>query len=179
MGFAIYYSSLQSISDEQEAAVRRDAQELIEGRTWLSCEPVCLAKDQADGRLWGSSKPNFQPHPDDAAAAAAEGLPDGTVNDMLEVLCQLSRNHGLDWEFSHDDHPEPIGFIRNGVCGAELFERIETLGEMVSFIGGLESEFSEFPGNDPFPTDDAFEKDRDPSDYGGEPPSLGIWPEPE
>src|SRR5262249_55843343 len=115
MGFAIYYRSTRRVSPARANAIQEAAARLIEGRTCLSCEPVGFFADQEDGRLLGGSKPNFLPHPDDAAAAARESLTDGTVRDVIEVLCQLSRDHGVDWELSHDYDPGPIGFIRGGV----------------------------------------------------------------
>lgn len=67
-----------------------------QGRTWLSCEPVHFFTNDEDGHLLGGSKPNFRPHPDDVASAAREALPDGSARDMLDILCGLSRDHGID-----------------------------------------------------------------------------------
>src|SRR5205823_4902371 len=79
--------------------------------------------DDEDGHLCGCSKPSFRPHPDDAAAAVREGLPDGTPLDMLDILCQLSRDHGIDWEIDHDESDGPVGYIRSGVADEEVSPR--------------------------------------------------------
>jgi len=117
---------------------------LNEGRTWLSCEPVHFHFQPMEGRLAGFCKPNFSPHPEDVASAKAEGLPDGTVHDMIDVLCELSRAHGVDWEFSHDYDPGPIGFIRKGVADGKLLEQIEGLAGLAGMMGeGMDDEFED------------------------------------
>ncbi|MBI3411054.1 MAG: hypothetical protein HY040_22195 [Planctomycetes bacterium] len=133
MGFTINYRSTQRLSPAKTNAIREAAKTLIAGRTWLSCEPVDFYEDQNDGRLLGRSKPNFLPNPDHAASAARESLPDGTVHDMINVLCELSRRFQVDWEFSHDYDPGPIGLIRAGVCEQRLREQMEAFAD----LGGI------------------------------------------
>jgi hypothetical protein len=140
MGFTIYYRSTRRLSRARASAIREAAATLSEGRTWLSCEPVHFFADLEDGRLLGGVKPNFQPHPDDVAAAAREALPDGTVRDLIEVLCELSRCQGVDWEFRHDHDPGPIGFIRAGVGDARLLEQVEALADWGGILGALTEE---------------------------------------
>ena len=137
MGFAVYYRSTRPVAQAEGDAIRAAARAANEGRTWLGCEPVHFANTE-DGHLLGGSKPNFMPHPDDAAAAAREGLPDGTTRDMIDILCRLSRDHGVDWEISHDDSGGPIGYIRGGVCDADALARIEAfddLGDILRELG--------------------------------------------
>jgi hypothetical protein len=137
MGFTIYYRSTKPVKPAKAEAIRAAAAELVEGRTWLSCEPVGFFSDQEDGRLIGGSKPNFQPHPDDVAAAAKEALPDGTVTDLLDILCQLSADFGVDWEFSHDHDAGPIGFVRGGMCEPRLRDQMEALGDLGNILQEL------------------------------------------
>ena len=139
MGFRIHYRSTRPVSPGRSVAIRDAARELCAGRTWLSCEPVGFHQDD-DGRLIGGSKPNFDPHPDDVASAAAERLPDGTVADMVDILCQLSKDHGVDWEFSHDYDPGPIGFIRKGICPRDLREQLETIGGLTDVLREMREE---------------------------------------
>jgi hypothetical protein len=146
MGFAIYYRSTRRVSRARADVIRKAAVGLCGGRTWLSCEPVGFHSDLEDGRLAGFSKPNFLPNPDDAASAAREALPDGTALDMLEVLCRLSRDHGVDWEVRHDDAPEPVGYIRGGVCEPELRERVEALADLGDILSDLEAGDEAEPG---------------------------------
>src|SRR5947199_172826 len=98
MGFTIYYRSTRPVAKAEADAIHQAAREANVGRTWLGCEPVHFFPGVEAGHLLGGSKPNFEPHPDDAAASAGEGLPDGTVRDVLDVLCRLSRDHAIDWE---------------------------------------------------------------------------------
>jgi hypothetical protein len=112
----------------------------MEGRTWLMCEPLCFWLDENDGHLMGGSKPNFFPHPDDAASAASTGLPDGTLRDLLDILCQLSRDHGIDWEISHDHSDGTIGLIRDGICDPEVLTQVEILADLCGNLPDFEME---------------------------------------
>lgn len=113
--------------------------EASRGRTWLSCEPVYFSRLE-DGRLWGGSKPNLRPDPDDVASAQSEGLPDGSAQDMLEVLCRVSRDFGVDWEISHDGSDGPIGFIRGGECDGDVAGQIEAFADLAEALGELTDE---------------------------------------
>jgi hypothetical protein len=154
MGFSVYYRSTRPVSHARADAIRETARRLNEGRTWLSCEPVHFFADQEGGRLLGGSKPNFQPHPDDVASAAREGLPDGTVRDMIEVLCRLSKDHGVDWELSHDYDPGPVGFIRGGVCDPRLLEQMEALADLSDMFLNEMTEEPKAPGGEDAGDDD-------------------------
>jgi len=145
MGFSIHYRSTRPVSASKVDAIRQAADELCGGRTWLGCEPVGFIQ-QDDGRLFGSSKPNFQPHPDDVASAAREGLPDGTTRDLLDVLCRLSRDYGIDWEISHDYSDGPVGYIRGGVCDGKVATQIEAFADLGDIIGDLTAEAENEPG---------------------------------
>lgn len=150
MGFSLYYRTLEPVGVDRAEAIRTAAASLSRGRTWLSCEPVHFYPDQEDGRLSGGSKPNFNPHPDDRAAAAREGLPDGTARDLLDILCELSREYGVDWSISHDHDPGPIGFIRAGGCDPRVRDKVEALADVADLIGGMLDEFDEAG---PYPDD--------------------------
>ena len=163
MGFTIYYRSTRRLSPARAKAIRKAADALSAGRTWLSCEPVGFFPDQMDGRLLGGSKPNFQPDPGDVAAAAAESLPDGTVRDLIEILCKLSSDHGVDWEFSHDHDPGPIGFIRGGVCEQRLREQLEAFGDLGGILRELMDDYGGQSGTSERDPDDEADDDAGPS----------------
>lgn len=171
MGFNIYYRSTEPIASDHAEAIRSSADGINKGRTWLSCEPVNFYDD--DGRLSGSSKLTFEPHPDDVADAASEGLPEGTLRDVLDALCEISRTHSVDWECSHDEEPRPIGFIRSGVADDGLVRAFGGLADGIAAImGKIEFDTDEFSGTNESPNapDDA-EDDDDP------PHTIKLWPE--
>jgi hypothetical protein len=130
MGMAVYYRSTCPVDPGRAEAVARAASELCRGRTWLHCEPVSFFPGSADGHLLGGSKPNFLPHLADAESAGRSGSPDGTARDLLDVLSQLSRDHAVDWEISHDYSDGPIGFIRGGVCEEGILSQIELFADL-------------------------------------------------
>jgi hypothetical protein len=168
MGFSIRYRSTQPISPAEVSAIKRTAEEACEGRTWLSCEPpVGFSINDEDGRLRGFSKPSFHPHPDDAASAAQEGLPDGTVRDLLDVLCRLSREHGIDWEISDDYSDGPLGYIRAGMCDVDVQTQIEALADVAEELGSLSDD--EFFGRD---MADSFGRSMDDASDDDEGPSI-------
>ena len=133
MGFSVGFELTESVDPEKEAAILKTLESLRHGRTWLSCEPPFLHK--YDGVLTGSSKPNFMPHPDDVASAKAEGLPDGTLNDLLDILCQLSRQFAIDWEISHDHSDGPLGYIRGGHVDEEVRIQCEAFNDLAADLG--------------------------------------------
>ena len=172
MGFTLFYRSTKPVSNDRAAAIRKAADALNERRSWLSCEPINFFEAQEIGRMLGGSKPSFHPHPpEDVASASLEGLPDGTVQDLVQGLCQLSRDHGVDWEFSHDYDPGPIGFIRGGVCDKRLLAQIEA-------FAGLAEDLSNFGeetyGSHP-PEVRRSATNRDDVDED-DPPILKLWP---
>lgn len=139
MGFCIYYRSSEPMHPALAFEINQHAQRLTSGYTWLSCEPVILDQ-RPDGFLGGGSKPNFVPDPIDAQSAESSSLPDGTVMTMVEVLCELSRDHPVDWEICHDYEPGPIGRIREGQAETELVEQLETLGTIGDLLDELADE---------------------------------------
>jgi hypothetical protein len=134
MGFTIYYRCTRQLTAAEAEAIRQGARQANRGRTWLSCEAVHFFAGLDEGQLVGGSKPNFTPHPDDVASARRTQLPDGDVRAMIDVLCQLSRHHRVDWEFSHDYDRGPIGYIRDGVCEADLATQIEAFAALPAIL---------------------------------------------
>ena len=127
MGFAIYYRSLEVVGPKQRVALDAACEELCRGFGWLSCEPVHFDRVD-DSHLTGSSKPVFAPAAVELSADGEEELSDGTIQDVLAMLCQLSRDHGVDWEISHDCSDGPVGCIRDGQADADVVEQITGLG---------------------------------------------------
>lgn len=132
MGFSIHFNSTRRIAPRKAESVRRSAEKLCRGRTSLGCEPVTFHAGSTDGHLSGSSKPNLLPADDDC------DLPNGNALDLLDILCQLSREHRIDWEIGHDYSNGAIGYIRKGVCDEAVFAEVQdlvNLGEFLSEMG--------------------------------------------
>jgi hypothetical protein len=161
MGFTVSYRSTQPVAKTVQDAIRQAAHAANKGRTWLSCEPVCFFRSE-DGYLEGGSKPNLMPHPDDVASAAQEGLPDGTARDMLDILCRLSSDHGVDWEIRHDHSEGPVGYIRGGVCDDEVLGQIEAFADLGDILANLTDDMTDEAGEFP-PMDDDDDDDDGPS----------------
>ena len=120
MGFSIRYCSTETMHPAQAYAIKQHAEQLVDGYLWHSCEPVVLDQ-QSDGYLTGQSKPNFYPAEIDS-----------------DVLCVLSRDHGVYWMIEHDFEEEPIGRIRDGVADDDLVEQLETVGSMGDLLDDLD-----------------------------------------
>jgi hypothetical protein len=138
MSISIYYTSTSALTPGQADILRAGASAANRGRSWLSSEPVHFFPSLQDGKLLGGSKPNFSPHPDDAKSAASSGLPDGTPRDLIEILCRLSREHGVDWELSHDFGT--LGFIRGGIPDPGLLDQVDAFAGLGDALGELDDE---------------------------------------
>ena len=137
MGFTVYYRSVSPVDADQRASAHSMCNDLCNDRTWLSCEPITFFPADSANRLHGGSKPNFVPHPDDTASTETEGLPDGTIQDALDVLCKLSAALGIQWEIRHDHSDGPIGFIREGKADPDVLSQIEAFGSVGDILGDL------------------------------------------
>ena len=132
MGFTVYYQSTKPVTEEFHPSIANDVTELRKGRSWVSCEPIHFY--EFGPILRGGVKPNFAPNAFDIASAKSEGLPDGTIANVVAGLATLSKKYGIDWEFSHDHDPGPIGFIRNGIPESRLMSQIEAFGMMAGLL---------------------------------------------
>ncbi|MFK8114597.1 MAG: hypothetical protein AB8B91_20515 [Rubripirellula sp.] len=136
MGLSIQYRSTDAMHPALAYEIKQHADRLSEGYSWLSCEPVTLTQ-LSGGFLGGASKPNFFPVEVDIDCSSKDGVPDGTVLTLAEVLCTLSREHGVDWEIGHDFESEPIGRISHGKVGEELVEQLEALGSVGDLLENI------------------------------------------
>jgi len=135
MGFSVSYRSTNPLSPAQIAAIQYATDQLNEGRSWLSCEPPHFYENSEPGCLKGGSKPAFELDPIEIAQVEQEGLPDGTLADLIEILCVLSRDHGVDWEIGHD-----FGFIGNIVDG----DADAAVGQFVEALAGIFDDIVDF-----------------------------------
>jgi hypothetical protein len=173
MGFEFYYRSTRPVMPAEALTIKQAADELTRGHTWLCSEPLILSSCKEDGHLEGGSKPTFQPRPDDAASAELEGLPDGTILDLIKILRQLSESHDIDWEISHDYSEGPIGFIRSGVCDSAVLTQAEGFASAIEMLGDTMDEFDQ-PSNIPRASSPTGQTGWDNEDDG--PPILKFRP---
>jgi hypothetical protein len=152
MGFAICYRSTRPVNPAKAAAIEEAASILCHGHTWLSCEPVDVQREE-DGHLSGFSKPRLMP-------------PDGTTRDLLDILCQLSRKHGVDWEISHDYSGGPVGHIRKGIADGQIVGQMEALAD-IDFFEGQAADPETRPGIFPPPASRRAEDKTNDDDDGG------------
>lgn len=141
MGFSFSYETTEPISPLLQQEIVAASDQLLSGRTWLSCEPPHLTND--GGRLRGNSKPNMMAHPDDVTSAQTESRPDGTVRDLLEILVVLSGRFDIDWEIAHDHSDGPLGYIRNGICDDVVREQCEAFSDLTQDLLDEDVDFPE------------------------------------
>ena len=140
MGFTVYYQSTTAIPPITRLAVSATAGEMCEGYTWLTCDPVSFFLTDGTGHMIGGVKSKFRRHPDDIAEETSENLPNGTITDALDILCELSRQFDIEWEFSHDHKPDPIGTIRHGYVDQELQNRIEGIAHATQIFASIDGD---------------------------------------
>jgi hypothetical protein len=161
MGMSINYCSTGSLSDEQVTSIQESAETLNAQWTWLGCEPVHFHRIQRDGQMEGGSKMNFEPHGEDLASAEAEGLPIAYTRHLFMVLCELSRDHLVDWRVSMEE--ATLGYVRGGRCDDTLSSAIEGFAAMEEGIRGFNDDIdSDQALADPFNGDDRDDDDDEP-----------------
>ena len=112
-----------------------DVDRLVREFVWCNCEPVKL-KQEADGFLAGQSSVWFCA--DDVLENHFSSLPPAVLITIIEVLCQLSANHDVDWVIGHDYEVGPVGRICDGIAEVNLIEEIETLDSLGDLIDDID-----------------------------------------
>lgn len=173
MGFSVYYEATEPVDADRLPAVLKAAKQFSAQYSWFSCEPLYFHKS-SDGKLSGSCKPRiFDFNEGDYESSLIEGLPDGTLQTLLDGLSEISRQFDIAWEINADHFPRPIGFIRNGKCDPKVAGIAATLvqtGQMLFEEQGFQSRPSRrLPASDQLGDDDEEEF----------PPTIRLWREPE
>ena len=141
MGFSIHYRSTRSVTPSEAEAIDQTAARLCDDPEWAGCEPVdffeCLDANlnggpYPEGHLSGSSKLSFQA-PEELALPGEETRI-VTIRDLIDTLCQVSRDHQVDWEIEHDYHIGPVGYIRSGLADDNLVAEIDRLSTEIEAI---------------------------------------------
>ena len=63
-----------------------------------------------------------------------------TIHDLIDTLCQISRDHQVNWEVGHDGHEGPAGYIRSGLAEDKLVTEIDRLSAEIEEVRKLRFE---------------------------------------
>ena len=126
MGITLTHRTCQPISPEQEAAIRLAVDSFNQGRTWV----LAFLRDERDGHLICSMKPNDMPDDDPAAGTAPQWPGAYEAKCLLDGLCGISRDCKVDWEIHHTYSLRPIGVIRGGECHSDPEAQAEAARNM-------------------------------------------------
>jgi hypothetical protein len=133
VGFCINYCSTRAVTAAEAEAIDEAANLLCDDEG-VGCEPIyffeCLQANLGElpypeGHLSGSSKISFNAPEEDAIPGEETRIV--TIHDLIDTLCQISRDHQVDWEVGHDGHEGPAGYIRSGLADDKLVTEIDRL----------------------------------------------------
>jgi hypothetical protein len=135
VGFCINYRSTRAVTAAEAEAIDQAASRLCDDDNWGDgCEEICFyecfeanagERPYAEGHLSGSSKISFNAPEEDAMPGEETRIV--TIHDLIDTLCQISRDHQVDWEIGHDYHEGPAGYIRSGSADDKLVAEIDRL----------------------------------------------------
>lgn len=126
MGFSISFRTTEQLSPARQREVLESLEQQAAGYLWLDCEPPRLMEE--DGILLGASRLSFAA--DEDIASAGDDLPEGTINELLDCLCHVSKELEVAWEIAHNDSDGPLGYIRRGKCDKEARNECIDLADM-------------------------------------------------
>jgi hypothetical protein len=140
VGFSVDYRSTRPVTAAEAEAIDQAAARLCDPPDWVGCEEIsfyeCL-EAYGEGHLSGSSKPDLEAH----WVYKIPGVETRIVPtwELIDALCQISRDHQVDWEISHDYRDGPVGYIRSGLADDKLVAEIDRLlAEFEAFREGKE-----------------------------------------
>ena len=102
---------------------------------WILCEPIqFLDMPGYEDRLFGVSKLNLMPDPQEKAEAEANSSADkNDLEFLLDKLTEISERFKVDWEIQIEG--APIGSIEDGVCDPAVRSAIEAMAEVAQELG--------------------------------------------
>ena len=134
MGFTVYYRSTEPVEPATKQALGNSLKQQIQERAWISCEPPgFFGNDGQTGPLIGGSKPNFMPQPTEYLNPENE-LPDGTIQDVVDILCKLSTEYSVAL-LATKDHVHP-GIAPQFVASAKTIDDIVTVSAKDAIVIG-------------------------------------------
>lgn len=129
MGVTIAYFTKTDVTPDEVTAIVAASQE-PDNQPWLYCEPIhFLDMPGFENRLFGASKLNLMPDPDEKAEAEANYDPEkNDLEFLLDKLAEISQRFDVNWEIQIEG--SPVGSIENGVCDDEVREAIELMSNL-------------------------------------------------
>jgi hypothetical protein len=128
MGCEVNYRSMRAVTAAEAEAIDQTAARLCENPEWVGCEGIgfygCI-DGYREGQLKGGSKFSFRLLEGEVIPGVETRI--ATIRDLLDSLCQISREHQVDWEIGHEYHDGPVGYIRSGVAEDKLVAEIDRL----------------------------------------------------
>lgn len=115
MGVTLTYRSCHPVRHEQETQIRQAADVANREQSWI----LTIFRDERDGRLYGAIAPAPGAESDRVGGAARTWPGPYEAQRLLDALCGISRETGVEWEIRDDTCLRPIGVIRGGVCHAD------------------------------------------------------------
>jgi hypothetical protein len=140
MGFDVSYKSTETISPKLQREVIDELRVLSNCHSWVRV--ICPNLVDESGYLSGNSRLSPTAEPDDADDARRDGAPDGTMSDLMNILCELSRQFDIEWEVEHDYSEGVLGSIRYGVADDAVREFVEGYD---IFLDGTDDDGFEIP----------------------------------
>lgn len=136
MGVTIEYYTKSDVTLEIVKAIVAATNE-PDNQPWLLCEPIHFFNMPGfENQLFGASKLNLMPDPDEKAEAVA--YYDSEKNDLeflIDKLAEISGRFGIDWVVQIEG--SPIGSIENGVCDPAVRDAVEAMADVAGEIGDL------------------------------------------
>jgi hypothetical protein len=126
VGFSVDYRSTRAVTAAEAEAIDQAAARLCDHPRWVGCEEIffyeCL-EAYGEGHLSGSSKPHLEAHWVYESSGVETRI--DPIRELIDALCQISRDHQIDWEIDHDYHDGPVGYIRSGLADDKLVAEID------------------------------------------------------
>ncbi|MDB5313466.1 MAG: hypothetical protein JWO38_7668 [Gemmataceae bacterium] len=156
MGVGLDFRTAGAVSPDVENAVRAELGAVNAGRPWILCEPIHFFDAENGGILFGGSKLNLHPWPDEFRAAAAEPHDRNDLEALLDALTDWSARFGLTWDLDIDG--APLGRIERGNCPPELTGALQAMADVAAELANFDPMSGEFVGegepDDADPPDD-------------------------
>lgn len=129
MGITIEYYTKTEVALEEVKAIVAATNEPND-QPWLLCEPLKFFDMPGfENQLFGASKLNLMPDPDDKADADANYNPEkNDLEFLLDKLAELSQRFSVDWAIQIEG--APIGSIDNGRCDSEVLNAVEAMADV-------------------------------------------------